>query len=133
MFYVVSFDGCGIDSPLQSRTAASALALAEEAVRNGCRNVVIQVPGGPPLSVDEFAERYCPSDSPPARSAAGIAASGEGGSRGERRDRHAAEVEASQDALRESIAATEELVEESDRMLRRHRRECDDEEEKASG
>jgi len=27
-----------------------------------------------------------------------------------------------------SIAATEKLVDESDRMLRRHREECDDEE-----
>ena len=129
MFYVVSFDGCGLDSPLQSRTATSALALAEEAVRNGCRNVVIQVPGGRPLTVGEFAERYCPSDSPPARSAA----SKGGGSRGERRERHAAEVEASQGALRESIAATEKLVDKSDRMLRRHRKECDDEEQKPSG
>lgn len=133
MFYVVSFDGCGLDSPLQSRTAASALALAEEAVRNGCRNVVIQVPGGPPLSVGEFAELYCPPDSAAARSPASIAGSKGGGSRSERRERHAAEVEASQGALRESIAATEELVDQSDRMLRRHRKECDDEEQKSSG
>lgn len=133
MFYVVSFDGCGLDSPLQSRTAASALALAEEAVRNGCRNVVVQAPGGRALSVGEFAELYCPSDSPAARSTAGLAGSGDGGSRRERRERHAAEVEASQGALRESIAATEKLVDQSDRMLRRHRKECDDEEPKPSG
>ena len=43
-----------------------------------------------------------------------------------RRDRHAAEVEASQQSLRESISETERLVDESDQMLRRHRRECDD-------
>jgi hypothetical protein len=96
--------------------------------------VVIQVPGGPPLTVGEFAERYCPSDPPPAaRSAASLAGSKEGGSRAERRKRHATEVEASQDALRESIAVTEDLVDRSDRMLRRHRKECDDEESKPSG
>ena len=33
MYYVVSFDGCGLDSPLQSRSATAALALAEEAER----------------------------------------------------------------------------------------------------
>ena len=133
MFYVVSFDGCGLDSPLQSRTAASALALAEEAVRNGCRNVVIQVPGGPPLTVGEFAELCCPSDAPAARSDASVGGSRDRGSRGERRERHAAEVEASQGALRESVAVTEKLVDQSDRMLRRHRKECDDEEQKPSG
>ena len=46
--------------------------------------------------------------------------------RAERRDRHAAEVEASQDALRKSIDETERLVEESDEMLRRHRTEHQD-------
>ncbi len=46
--------------------------------------------------------------------------------RAERRDRHAAEVEASQVELRDSIAATERLVDESDRMLRRHRSECEE-------
>lgn len=59
MFYIVSFDGCGIDSPLQSRTAISALALAEEAERKGCENVVVQVPGGDMLPVRQFAEEYC--------------------------------------------------------------------------
>ena len=133
MFYVVSFDGCGLESPLQSRTAASALALAEEAVRNGCRNVVIQVPGGPPLTVSQFAELYC-SDSPAARSAPSAAGAEARRSRRKLREQHAAEVEASQGALRESIAATEKLVDDSDRMLRRHRKECDDEDEgKSSG
>jgi hypothetical protein len=46
--------------------------------------------------------------------------------RAERRDRHCAEVEKSQAALRRSIAETERLVGESDEMLRRHREECDD-------
>ncbi len=45
--------------------------------------------------------------------------------RAERRERHAAEVEASQAELRSSIAETERLVDESDRMLRRHRTECE--------
>ena len=45
--------------------------------------------------------------------------------RAERRERHAAEVEASQVALRNSIAETERLVDQSDRMLRRHRAECE--------
>jgi hypothetical protein len=44
----------------------------------------------------------------------------------ERRDRHAAEIEESQAALRKSIAETGRLVDESDDMLRRHRKECDD-------
>ena len=43
-----------------------------------------------------------------------------------RRDLHAEEVEASQAELRKSIAETERLVGESDKMLRRHRKECDD-------
>ena len=45
--------------------------------------------------------------------------------RAERRDRHAAEVEASQAELRKSICETERLVDESEAMLRRHRSECD--------
>lgn len=45
--------------------------------------------------------------------------------RAERRDRHAAEVEASQVELRNSISETERLVDESDQMLRRHRTECE--------
>ena len=43
--------------------------------------------------------------------------------RSERRKQHAAEIEASQDSLRESIAETQRLVAESDDMLRRHREE----------
>ena len=46
--------------------------------------------------------------------------------RAERRDRHAADVEASQAALRVSIEETARLVEESDEMLRRHRQENDE-------
>ena len=46
--------------------------------------------------------------------------------RSDLRDRQAAEVEASQAALRKSISETERLVGESDQMLRRHRQECDD-------
>ena len=45
--------------------------------------------------------------------------------RAERRDRRAAEVEASQAALRESIAETSRLVDKSDEMLRRHRSESE--------
>ena len=43
-----------------------------------------------------------------------------------RRARHAIEVEASQASLRANIAEAERLVGESDKMLRRHRQECDD-------
>jgi len=46
--------------------------------------------------------------------------------RADRRTQQASEVEESQEALRKSIAETERLVDESDEMLRRHRRECDD-------
>ena len=46
--------------------------------------------------------------------------------RAERRKRQAAEIEASQDSLRRNIAETERLVNESDEMLRRHRRECEE-------
>jgi hypothetical protein len=45
--------------------------------------------------------------------------------RAERSKRHSAEVEASQAALRVSIKETERLVEQSDEMLRRHRKEND--------
>ena len=48
--------------------------------------------------------------------------------RAERRERHAREVEASQRALRESISETERLVGESEKMLRRHRQEREDNE-----
>ena len=46
--------------------------------------------------------------------------------RAERREQQSREVEENQRALRESIAETERLVDESDKMLRRHRQECDD-------
>jgi hypothetical protein len=59
MYYVVSFDGCGIESPLQARSPEATLALAREAEKNGCENVVVQVPGGNVLSLDEFATEYC--------------------------------------------------------------------------
>lgn len=48
--------------------------------------------------------------------------------RSERRARHDREIEASQNALRNSISETERLVGESEMMLRRHRVETDDEE-----
>ena len=48
--------------------------------------------------------------------------------RTELRERHEAEVDASQAGLRESIAETDRLVDESDDMLRRHRIECDERE-----
>lgn len=46
--------------------------------------------------------------------------------RADRRKRHAAEVEASQNGLRDSIRETQRLVDESDEMLKRHRKECDE-------
>ena len=52
-------------------------------------------------------------------------------SRATRRADHAREVEASQLALRVSIAETERLVTESDKMLRRHPQELDDDEVKS--
>jgi hypothetical protein len=45
--------------------------------------------------------------------------------RAERRNRQAAEVEASQAGLRKSINETQRLVDESDKMLRRHRAESE--------
>ena len=48
--------------------------------------------------------------------------------RDDRRERHAREVEASQQALRESISETERLVGESEKILRRHRQEREDDE-----
>src|SRR5688500_8424042 len=46
--------------------------------------------------------------------------------RAERRERHTSEVEASQSDLRDSVAETDRLVDASDEMLRRHRKECDE-------
>lgn len=47
-------------------------------------------------------------------------------SREERRDRQAREVQKSQEDLRDSIAKTQDLLDQSDRMLKRHRQERDD-------
>ena len=47
-------------------------------------------------------------------------------SRADRRAQQAREIEESQAALRSSIAETERLVDESDKMLRRHRKECEE-------
>lgn len=46
--------------------------------------------------------------------------------RAERRAQQAQEVEESQAKLRESIAETERLMDASDEMLRRHRRELEE-------
>jgi hypothetical protein len=46
--------------------------------------------------------------------------------RAQRREEQSLEVEASQKALRESIAETDRLVSESEAMLRRHRQERED-------
>ena len=43
-----------------------------------------------------------------------------------RRERHIAEIEASQVKLRKSIANTDRLVADSEKMIRRHHKECDD-------
>ena len=53
----------------------------------------------------------------------------------ERRAQHTKEVEQSQAAMRLSISETQRLVDESDAMLRRHRREIEDDEraEEADG
>jgi hypothetical protein len=48
--------------------------------------------------------------------------------RAERREQQAREVEESQAALRASIAETQRLMDASDEMLRRHRRECEEDE-----
>jgi hypothetical protein len=45
--------------------------------------------------------------------------------RANRRARHEAEIEASQQALRASVAETQRLIGESEEMLRRHRKEDD--------
>ena len=52
--------------------------------------------------------------------------------RAERREKHAREVEASQAALRASIAETQRLVDASEAMLKRHRREDEDADEAGS-
>jgi hypothetical protein len=49
-------------------------------------------------------------------------------SRKQRGERHEAEIEESQRALRDSISRTERLLNESDEMLKRHRREREEDE-----
>jgi hypothetical protein len=49
--------------------------------------------------------------------------------RAERREQQSREVEESQKAMRESIAGTDRLVDESDKMLRRHRQEREDDDQ----
>lgn len=46
--------------------------------------------------------------------------------RSERREKQAREIEASQQSLRRSIAETDRLVGESEKMLERHRKERED-------
>lgn len=46
--------------------------------------------------------------------------------RKERRERHTRDVEQSQKQLRDSIAKTNQLLDDSDKMLKRHRGECDE-------
>lgn len=55
----------------------------------------------------------------------GAKARGAKGRRADRQARHQAEIEASQAALRASVAETDRLIGESEEMLRRHRREDD--------
>jgi len=43
-----------------------------------------------------------------------------------RRRRHVAEIDDYQAQLRESVAETDRLLSESDKMIRRHHQECDD-------
>ena len=50
-------------------------------------------------------------------------------SRQQRRERHAREVEESQQQLRENIAATQRLLNSSDEMLKRHRGEWEADDE----
>ena len=49
--------------------------------------------------------------------------------RAERREQQAREVEESQAKLRANIAETQRLMNQSDEMLRRHRRELEEDEE----
>ena len=52
--------------------------------------------------------------------------------RAELRERQSEEIEASQAELRKSIAETERLVDESNKMLRRHRQESEEGDAKAT-
>ncbi len=58
MYYVVSFDKGALDGPLKSRSPIAALALAEEAEKSGCANVVIAAPDGSVMQLSEFAARH---------------------------------------------------------------------------
>lgn len=58
MYYVISFDGCGLESPLRARSPISALGMAEEAKRNGCKGLMIELPSGDTLPLREFARLY---------------------------------------------------------------------------
>ena len=58
MFFTISFDGCAMESPLRARSPVAALALAQEAERNGCGNVTVELPGGDRLPLSLFAARY---------------------------------------------------------------------------
>ncbi len=59
LYYVIEFDGCGIDAPLRAPSADAALALAKEAEKHGCKNVIVKVPAGDVLPLPEFEARYC--------------------------------------------------------------------------
>lgn len=52
--------------------------------------------------------------------------------RSDRSERHAREVEESQHALRVNIKETERLLDESDELLRRHRKESDEAAERSA-
>ena len=51
----------------------------------------------------------------------------------ERRTQQAEEVETSQISMRKNIAETKRLVDDSDRMLRRHRKEREDDDAEEAG
>lgn len=53
--------------------------------------------------------------------------------RAARREQQAAEVEASQAKMRDNIAEAMRLVDESEKMLKRHRNECDEDDAAADG
>ena len=52
--------------------------------------------------------------------------------RAQRREQQSAEIEASQASLRKNIAETKRLVDESDKMIRRHGKECEEDEAAAA-
>jgi len=53
--------------------------------------------------------------------------------RAQRREQQSAEIEANQETLRSSIAESERLVGEADEILRRHRKEREDDDARAPG